>query len=126
MNSYYEGLPIYRAAMDSVVLIDRVVRVFPRHHKYTLGQRLREVSLDALVWVQRANTKATRVAALPRLCGRTEELKLLVQTGKELQAFSSFQQYAQVMEQVVNFARQAEAWRAHDNKLHQQRPEPSR
>jgi len=33
--SYYESLPIYRAAMDSVVLIDRVVRTFPRHHKYS-------------------------------------------------------------------------------------------
>jgi len=50
--SYYESLPIYRAAMDSVMAIDGTVRAFPRYHKYALGQRLRDASLDALVWVQ--------------------------------------------------------------------------
>ena len=50
--SYYEALPIYRAAMDSVVAIDTAVRSFPRYHTYALGQRLRDASLDALVWVQ--------------------------------------------------------------------------
>lgn len=57
--SYYQALPIYRAAMDSVVSIDRAVRTFPRHHKYALGQQLRDTSLDALMWVLRAHPKTT-------------------------------------------------------------------
>jgi hypothetical protein len=46
--SYYEGLPIYRAAADVVVTIDGVVSGFSRYHKHTLGARLREAGgLDA-------------------------------------------------------------------------------
>jgi hypothetical protein len=46
MLSYYEALPIYRAAMDIAVRVDAVVQGFPRRHKYTLGARLREGTLD--------------------------------------------------------------------------------
>jgi hypothetical protein len=35
----------------------------------------------------------------------------MVNLGKEVKAFSSFKQFAEVMDQVVMLARQAEAWR---------------
>ena len=120
---YYQALPIYRAAMEAVTGVDAAVRDFPRYHKFAIGQRLRDASLEALVWVQRAHPRATRARALPRLCAAAEELKLLVQAAKEVKAFASFRAYAQVMEQVVRLARQAEAWRAHESK---RRPEPRR
>jgi hypothetical protein len=42
--SYVEALPIYRAAMDEVVSVDRG---FPRYHKCALGTQLRQASLEA-------------------------------------------------------------------------------
>jgi hypothetical protein len=46
---------------------------------------------------------------LPLLCDRIEELKLMLGLGKEVKAFTSFNQFAEVMNQVVMLARQAEA-----------------
>ncbi len=111
MSTYYEALPIYKAAADLVVLVDNVVRTFERYHKYTLGARLRDATVDIALLVARANRKHDREQLLPVLCERVEELKLLVNLGKEVRAFASFAQFVEVMEQVVLLARQAEGWR---------------
>jgi hypothetical protein len=111
--SYYEGLPIYKSAMDMVVVLERVTRRFAKRHKYTLGARLNDTATDCVLWIARAQRRATRLQALDRLCARVEELKLLAQVGKETQAFFSFAEYMQVIEQVVSVAKQAEGWRAH-------------
>jgi hypothetical protein len=109
--SYYEGLPIYKAAADLVVRLDRAVRGFSRYHKYTLGARMREAAIDVVLLVARCNERAERARFLPELCSKIEELKLLANLGKEVQAFQSFKQFAQIVEQVVALARQAEGWR---------------
>jgi len=78
MPSYYEALPIYKAAMDVAVRVDAVVQRFAKGHKYTLGGRLRETTLDVVVLVARCNRRAERARELPVLCDRIEELKLMV------------------------------------------------
>jgi hypothetical protein len=47
MPSYYEALPICKAAMEAAVL-DAVVQRFAKGHKCTLGGRLRETALDVV------------------------------------------------------------------------------
>jgi hypothetical protein len=109
--NFYENLPIYKLATELAVRMDKVVREFSRFHKYTLGARLRDSALDLVLLVARANRREERVATLDLLCRQVEELKVLMNLGKELQAFQSFREFAQLMEQVVNIARQAEGWR---------------
>lgn len=46
MPSYYEALPICRTAMDVIGCVDRTVQRFGKGHKYTLGSRLRAISLE--------------------------------------------------------------------------------
>jgi hypothetical protein len=121
--NFYENLPIYKLATELAVRMDKVVRGFSRFHKYTLGSRLRESTLDLVLPVARANRREERVAALDLLCRQVEELKVMLNLGKELQAFQSFREFAQLMEQVVNIARQAEGWRKKSNPV-AVRPEP--
>jgi hypothetical protein len=61
--------------------------------------------------IARANRWEERARCVPELCHRLEELRLIINLGKEVEAFQSFQQFAQVMEQVVGVTRQAEGWR---------------
>ena len=73
MATYYEALPIYKAATDLAVLLVRVVRGFSRYHKYTLGSRMRETAIAIVLrdlavafecpWPS-ANVKARRLAYL--------------------------------------------------------------
>jgi hypothetical protein len=53
MPSYYEALPIYKVAMDVAVRVDAVVQCFAKGHKYTLGGRLRETTLDVVMLIAR-------------------------------------------------------------------------
>ncbi len=124
MASYYESLPIFRAAMDCAVRVDAVVMRFPKGHKFTLGARLRDTPADVLLLVARANRRTGRAESLAALCDQIEDLKLLVNLGKEVKAFPSFRAYAEVVEQVVGLARQAEAWRR--SVVSKERPEPGR
>ncbi len=50
----YEALPIFRAATTLAVMVDRVVRSFPRLHKYQLGARLREAATNVVLLTGRA------------------------------------------------------------------------
>ena len=65
MASQYEGLPIYKATADLVVMLDRCVRGFPRYHKYTLGSRLREGSVELYFLLQPVRPLQVWAKALP-------------------------------------------------------------
>jgi hypothetical protein len=122
-RAYYEGLPIYRAAMDTTVAVHQAVRGFARFHKYGLGAELQRQSIAIALLVAAANRRSERAEALPRLCAAAENLKILVNLGRELEAFASFAQYAGLATRTVDLARQAEAWRRHS--LGQTGPERS-
>ena len=44
----YDHLPIYSAAFDLAVHMEKLVRHFSRYHKYTLGTELRDGSRHIL------------------------------------------------------------------------------
>ena len=60
----YEHLPIYRAAFDLAVHIEKLVRGFTRYHKYSLGSELREQSREILARIIDANQSRDRAARL--------------------------------------------------------------
>ena len=91
--------------MDCAVSISAAVDKFPKGHKYTLGAKLRDGSEKIIFLVARSNRRQERLRWLEELCNQTEELKLLIQLGKEVKAFDSFSTFSQVIEQVVGLAR---------------------
>ena len=97
----YEHLPIYKAAMDMAILIERQVRGFPRYHKYTLGSELRAGAHEIVRLVIQANPQADRLATLARLRDTVEMLKVSLRIGQEVQAFKSFQAFAQAIERTI-------------------------
>ena len=110
-TSHYERLPIYKAAMDLVVSMDKVVRMFPHSQKYSLGMEMKSTAFQLLRLIVQANTQKDRIQKLNELCVKGEELKLLCNVGKEVEAFRSFKQFMLIIEQVMNLMRQAEGWR---------------
>ena len=109
--SYYEGLPIYRAAMNTALVIEGEVRSFGRFHKYQLGSRLRDLAFDCVRLVAAAQRRTGRLEALDALCDAVADLQVSINFGREVGAFASIKRAVGVMEQVVVLARQAEGWR---------------
>ena len=42
--SRYEHLPVYKKALEVAIYFESVVRGFDKYHKYTVGQKLRDLS----------------------------------------------------------------------------------
>ncbi|MBM4346348.1 MAG: four helix bundle protein [Deltaproteobacteria bacterium] len=122
---HYQGLAIYKAAVALFVCLDKTVKAFSNHHRYVLGNELRLQSLRVPVLIMRANHRDQRVAALNELCLAAESLKIMVNLGKEIEAYASFTAYADLARQVVDLARQAEAWRRHSVQSRAVAPQPA-
>ena len=106
----YEHLPIYRAAFDLAVHVEKLVRGFSRYHKYSLGTELRERSREILARIIDANHSRDRAARLEQLRGDLENFKVMVRLCHESGGFASTRSYLYVAEQVVEISRQNEGW----------------
>ena len=92
----YEHLPIYRAAFDLAVHVEKIVRNFSRYHKYSLGTELRERSRRVLERIMEANQSRERAALLGQLRLELEQLKLLARLCHESGGFASTRAYLHV------------------------------
>ena len=106
----YEHLPIYRAAFDLAVHVEKIVRNFSRYHKYSLGTELRERSRRVLERITEANSSPDRASLLGRLRSDLESFKVLVRLCHESGGFASTRSYLHVAEQIVGLSRQNEGW----------------
>ncbi len=103
--------PVYRDAKRLVVVIEQVVRQFSRYHRYTLGTDLRQQAMKVLRIVHKAwRDKANQSKHLKSLVWAIDDLKLTLQTAKELQAFTSFAQFEHVAQLVRTLGKQCGGW----------------
>ena len=85
----YEHLPIYKAALDLTVHLEKLVGGFSRYHKYTLGTEMRNASRAMLLQVLKANNAGNanqRRDALLALRELIDALLLVMRVAKEVKA----------------------------------------
>ena len=107
----YEHLPIYKAAFDLLVYLEKIVSNFSRYHKYTHGLALRNTSREVVALIIRANNTQEKLPVLDELRLKLEELKLHIRICKEVKAFANFNSFQTSINQVINIAKQNEGWR---------------
>jgi len=107
------SLPIWRDTDRLLVLIEEAVRRFPRYHKYALGSDLRRQAMYVHRLLVRAlNAQGPeRPRQVERLNLVVDDLKLMIQLGKEIQAFQSFRQFEEIAGLAVQVGRQSGLWR---------------
>jgi hypothetical protein len=107
----YEHLPIFRAAFDLAVHVEKIVRHFDRYHKYGIGTELRERTRAVVERIIRANNaEAERAALLLELRMELEQLQVLIRLCHESGGFASTRAYLYLSEQAVGIAKQNEGW----------------
>ena len=106
----YEHLPIYRAAFDLAVHMEKIVHNFSRYHKYTLGTELRDSSRRILRLIIEANSIRNRRELLLQLREAMEWFKVLARLCHESGGFAGTWSYLYIAEQAVGIARQNEGW----------------
>ena len=108
--AHYENLPVYKAALDLTIYVEKIVQFFSRYHKYTVGTDLRNAARRVLILVSKANIKQDRVEALMEALEKLDELKILVKLCKELKVFRSFKSFEFATKSIVEVSKQCEGW----------------
>jgi len=62
--SRYDELPVYKATYDLLIGIFRFTKDFSREYKYTVGEKLKNETLDLIILIYRANSKKNKVETL--------------------------------------------------------------
>ncbi len=108
--SQYQNLPVYKAALDSAVYFEKIVRRFNRYEKYTIGIDLRNLSREILILIAKANTRQFRKESLEVALDKLEELKIVIHLCKEIKAFNSFNSFEFATKKTIEVAKQCEGW----------------
>jgi len=111
MESAYENLPIYKAAFDLAEYTDLIVTHFAKRHKYTIGAKLLNFSIEVLLLITEAiNKKDERGRCLAQARDKLESMKVLLRFSKQRRAFNSFKSFEVGVRKVVGVLKQCEGW----------------
>ncbi|EKE21664.1 MAG: hypothetical protein ACD_7C00161G0009 [uncultured bacterium] len=80
----YQHLPIFQAAYDLNIEIHHRVDSFPRVHRYAMGERLKNLTMDFLDLMVQANSKVDKFEILEKSEFILEKLKIYIRTCFDL------------------------------------------
>lgn len=107
----YTSLPVYKLGYDLLMVIHKTTKLFTREHKYTLGEKLKEESLQLLLQVYKANKRKnqTRINDIDTAREHLEIIRLLFRVAKDLQIIST-KTYVQINIKIEALSKQLTAW----------------
>ncbi|MEN8884892.1 MAG: four helix bundle protein [Winogradskyella sp.] len=107
----FTSLPVYKLGYDLLIDIHKITKSFTREHKYTLGEKLKEESLQLLIHIYKANKnkKTKRIDAIARTREHLEMLRLLWRISKDLQIIGG-KAYIKLNIHIEELSKQLTAW----------------
>ena len=104
-------LKVYRDTYDLVNKVMDIQIKFPRMYKFTLGQKMMNVSLDLFEYIQFANmSKESRTKYLTGFTVKFELLKTLVRISADKRLINLKQQ-ADIARMTNSIGKQVSAWK---------------
>jgi hypothetical protein len=105
----YDELPVFKAAYDLLLDIYRFSSTLTREYKYTLGEKLKNETLELLMLVYRANSSKTKFDIIQQAREQIEVVRLLLRVLKDLNQIS-VNSFVRVNQQVENVSKQLTGW----------------
>jgi len=103
--------PIAKVAERLLLEIETAVRHFPRYHKYTFGSDLRRQAMNVARLTHRAwRDRKGQDQWISKLAFAIDDLKLSLQLGKQIEAFTSFRQFEMLARIAADLGRQCGGW----------------
>ncbi len=87
--SRHAHLPVFQKGYDLNLEIYRTTHSFPREYKYSLGQKLKEISGELLDLIVIANSKKDKEPYFPEIGIRIERLRIQLRTAYDLKIIES-------------------------------------
>lgn len=105
----YNHLPIYRASYQLLLESTLAIKDFPREHRFTLGQKLREEIIEIIVLVYRANSAKRKRDFIEDLLARLQVANLMIRLAHDMR-FLPLKKYANLAQLADSIGKQASGW----------------
>ena len=118
MALYFE-LPVYKLAYDLLLAIYERTKLFIREHKYTLGEKLKNETLELLINIYKANKskQATRLQYIDSARQNIEVVRLLLRVAKDLKIIG-IKGHVALNVQVEELSKQLTSWQKYTAGAH--------
>ena len=80
----YDHLSIFQKSYDLNLEIYKVTHNFPREYKYTLGQKMKEISANLLDLIVIINSQENKVPYFPKIRVQLERLRIQIRVAFDL------------------------------------------
>ena len=105
----YQHLPIYKLTYDLLLRIMVATNDFPREHKYTLGQQMKDEVMQLIICIYRANSVPDRRAHISAILERIQVIQVMMRLAHDLHVLARGH-YVGMVEMTDSLARQAQGW----------------
>ena len=105
----YNDLPVYKATYDLLLEIFRFTKNFNKEYKFTVGESIKNETLELITLIYRANSKRDRKNIIREAREKIEVIRLFIRLMKDLQQIS-IKRFVQVNIQVENVSKQLTGW----------------
>jgi hypothetical protein len=106
----YQHLPVFQDSYDLVIEIHKRVEKFPRVHRYSIGEKLKDISFNILDFIIRANSIEQKTDTLKEAELSVERLKVYVRLCYDLKIFS-LKGFEYVARKIDTINRQVLKWK---------------
>ena len=105
----YSELPVYKASYDLLVIIFDYSRGFTREYKYTIGEKLKNETVEMITNIYRANCRKEKSALIVQALENVEVIRLYMRLLKDLRQVS-IRKFVEINEQIESISRQLNGW----------------
>lgn len=106
----YKHLPIYRLTYELLQRVMTVTKDFPRELKFTLGQKMKDETIELVVLIYRANSSVAKAPHIETMIERLQVLELMLRLSHDLKVLST-KSYAGLVEMTESINKQASGWK---------------
>lgn len=105
----YSELPVYKSSYDLLLIIFQFVKNFTKEYKYTLGEKLKNETLELLINIFRSNSANEKKNTIQNARESIEVIRLLVRLSKDLKLVD-LKKFVIINEKVEEVSKQLTGW----------------
>ncbi len=110
----YDNLPVYKASYDLLVEIFQFVKNFNKEYKYTVGEKLKNETLEMIMNIFRANSRQQKKELLQTARENIEVIRVLLRLTKDLKQID-LRKFVMINEKIENVSKQLAGWQKASN-----------
>lgn len=113
MALVYE-LPVYKSSYDLLMNIFELVKQFTKEYKYTIGEKLKDETLELMMNIYLANTQQQKKETLQKAREHLEVVRLLLRLTKDLKQIN-INRFVDINKKIEEVSKQLTGWQKTSN-----------